>query len=54
MQLPDRLIDYIVVHELVHTKIPNHGPGFKAQLKSHFPDGDELDKAIKKFRPGVV
>lgn len=53
MRLPDRLIDYILVHELVHTMVPNHGPSFKAKLKSHFPDGDELDKAIKKFRPGI-
>jgi len=51
MRLPDRLIDFIVVHELVHTKIPNHGPTFKATLKSHFPDALDLDKAIKKFRP---
>lgn len=51
MRLPDRLIDYILVHELVHTKIPNHGPSFKLRLKSHFPDTAELDKAIKSFRP---
>jgi predicted metal-dependent hydrolase len=51
MRLPDRLIDYILVHELVHTKIPNHGPSFKERLKSHFPDSAELDKTIKKFRP---
>ncbi|MEI7424125.1 MAG: YgjP-like metallopeptidase domain-containing protein [Prolixibacteraceae bacterium] len=51
MRLPDRLIDLILVHELVHTKIPNHGPLFKAQLKHHFPDVDELNKVIKKFRP---
>lgn len=51
MRLPDRMIDLILVHELVHTKIPNHGPLFKAQLKIHFPDVDELNKVIKKFRP---
>lgn len=51
MRLPDRLIDYIVVHELVHTKIPNHGASFKETLKRHFPDSDELDKSLKKFRP---
>ena len=51
MRLPDRLIDFILVHELVHTKIPNHGPAFKETLRGHFPDAAELDKAIKKFRP---
>lgn len=51
MRLPDRLIDYILVHELVHTKIPNHGPVFKQTLRSHFPDATELDKTIKKYRP---
>ncbi len=51
MRLSDRLIDYILVHELVHTKIPNHGPSFKEMLKSHFHDSAELDRSIKKFRP---
>ena len=54
MRLPDRLIDYIVVHELVHTKIPNHGASFKEQMRGHFPDSAELDKAIKKFRPEMI
>jgi predicted metal-dependent hydrolase len=54
MRLPDRLIDYILVHELVHTKIPNHGPLFKEKLKGHFPDAAELDKAIKKIRPELI
>jgi len=54
MRLPDRLIDYIVVHELVHTKIPNHSAAFKERLKGHFPDSAELDKVIKKFRPEMI
>ncbi len=54
MRLPDRMIDYILVHELVHTKIPNHGPLFKERLKGHFQDAAELDKAIKKFRPELI
>jgi predicted metal-dependent hydrolase len=51
MRLPDRLIDFIIVHELVHTKIPNHGPSFHERLNSHFPDATQLNKVIKKFRP---
>jgi len=32
MKLPDNLIDYILLHELVHTKIKNHGPLFWEKL----------------------
>jgi predicted metal-dependent hydrolase len=28
MKLPDHLIDYVILHELAHTKIRNHGPAF--------------------------
>ena len=51
MRLPDRLIDFIIVHELVHTVVPNHGPTFKATLKKHFPDAPLLEREIKKIRP---
>jgi hypothetical protein len=53
MRLNDRLIDYIIVHELIHTMIPNHGADFKATLHRHFPDSAELDKELKKIRTGV-
>jgi hypothetical protein len=32
MKLPDHLIDFVLLHELVHTRIRNHGPEFKAML----------------------
>lgn len=34
MALPDHLIDYIILHELAHTKVKNHGPLFYALLDS--------------------
>jgi predicted metal-dependent hydrolase len=28
MRLPDHLVDYVILHELAHTRHKNHGPGF--------------------------
>jgi predicted metal-dependent hydrolase len=53
MRLNDRLIDYIIVHELVHTIIPNHGPDFKSTMKKHFQNMAEMDKDLKKIRTGI-
>jgi predicted metal-dependent hydrolase len=32
MMLPDHLSDYVILHELVHTRHPNHGPEFWSAL----------------------
>jgi predicted metal-dependent hydrolase len=54
MRLDDKLIDYVIVHELVHTNIPNHGPNFKAMMLKHFPDTNELEKQLKKIKTDLV
>jgi predicted metal-dependent hydrolase len=28
LRLPPKIIDYVVVHELCHTKVPNHSPAY--------------------------
>lgn len=30
--------DYVIVHELLHLKVKNHGKLFKALLSAHIPD----------------
>jgi predicted metal-dependent hydrolase len=30
--------EYVIVHELLHLQVPNHGKLFKALLKAHMPD----------------
>lgn len=43
IKLPFSLIDYLIVHELVHTRIKNHSKEFWAELSRHIPNWKELD-----------
>lgn len=43
VKLPFSLIEYLVVHELVHTKIKSHSKEFWAELSKHIPNWKELD-----------
>lgn len=52
MELPWELIDYVIIHELNHTKHLNHGPDFWQSLEELIPNLKELKKEIKKYRNG--
>jgi len=44
--LPERLIAYIVFHELLHLNIRGHNSRFKAGMLAEFPDGRAIDKEL--------
>ena len=51
MQLPWNLIDYVIVHELTHTKHMNHSAEFWNEFETHIPTAKKLRNEIKSYRP---
>jgi predicted metal-dependent hydrolase len=54
MQLSWELIDYVIVHELVHTVHMNHGEGFWAEFLRHEPKAKDLRRRIRTHQPNFV
>lgn len=51
MQLPWEYIDYVLLHELTHTRVMRHGPDFWAAMSEVLPDARELRKRLHKYQP---
>ena len=44
---PTSLVEYVLVHELVHFHHPNHSPAFYAALASHLPDWHDRKRQLE-------
>ncbi len=53
MRLPNHLIDYVILHELTHTKVKNHSRDFWNFLESICPKSKELDKEMKLYNTKI-
>ncbi len=51
MQLPWHLIDYVLLHELTHTKVMQHGAPFWREMERHAPHARQLRKEIGNYHP---
>lgn len=53
MMLPDHLIDYVILHELVHTIHKNHGKEFWQMLDKVTGGVKKLEKEINSYQIGI-
>jgi predicted metal-dependent hydrolase len=52
VRLPDELIDYVILHELVHIRIKNHSRRFWEELSKFVEDPKSLDKQLRGYTLG--
>lgn len=53
MKLPFELIDYVIIHELAHTRQMNHGPKFWELVASADPNYKSHRQALKNQTPSI-
>ena len=51
MQVPWELIEYVLLHELVHTNVLKHGPPFWTMMESVLPETKKRRKLLKNYQP---
>ncbi len=38
--------DYVIVHELLHLRVPNHGKLFKSLMRAHLGEWEQLQQQV--------
>ena len=49
LSLPEALTEFVIVHELVHLLVPNHGKLFKSFMSAYLPDWEERQDSLRSF-----
>ena len=47
LMLDRTLWDYVIVHELLHFFVPNHGKLWKSLMRAHLGDYEQAESALK-------
>ena len=54
LELREELQDYVIVHELLHTRVPNHGKLWKGLLIAYLGDCEALEtESMSRVRNSV-
>ena len=53
MKVPERLRDYVILHELAHLNHMDHSSAFWAEVATHDKNYKQHEKKLKSFNPGI-
>jgi predicted metal-dependent hydrolase len=53
LEKPEELQDYVIVHELLHIDVANHGILWKSLMRAHLGDYEELEARLNASRKGA-
>lgn len=48
LELDQELWDYIIVHELLHFFVPNHGRLWKSLMRAHLGDYEKMEEKLPR------
>ncbi len=51
--LPEKYVKYILVHELLHLKMPRHNKLFRAFLGVYFPEWEKVHQQLVSYESNV-
>lgn len=54
VRLPQELMDYVILHELVHTRFKNHSNDFWTELNRLVGDGKSIASRLREYRIGLL
>ena len=49
VELDEELQDYVIVHELLHSRIPNHGKLWKSLMRVHLGDYQNREQRLNEI-----
>lgn len=47
LKLPDDVVEYVIVHELLHLKFPDHRKGRRVAIGMYIPDWQERERRLQ-------
>lgn len=50
IDMPRKLGEYVIVHELLHFHIPNHGKLWKSLMRAYLGDYEKIEKKLSNFQ----